>query len=378
MNWRYGIHPKQFALGETEKYYTDMAAKGWELTKRGTLLSRFQKTEPKQMRYRVEVSAIPKILDDGHLPAEQIAVYEDCGWEYVSGHDYIHVFRTASNTNAPEFYLKPEQQAETLKSLQKHYRYYLWSPVTFLALLLIFLIPDLLFGVTTIKEYLAKQYLDLIRFTSRYVALGFLFLWICCYSLQGLRHLKRLVENMKKGIPLEHAPAKTGFSHKILPALCCIGFLCFLGHRFLSTSSSALPEAADGPYLLLSDLGVYGVPSTASFGDRESSVTNIHSLAAEYWYTEEFRQEDNQTTSLRQDIYRLRNKDGIPRLINALLIDSSYEEFFTPIDIPGLDQAFIADHVAFIAVKGNEVHYVEYYADSVEQQKEILAILAEH
>ena len=33
MNWRYGIHPNNYAIGETEKYYSDMSEKGWELVK---------------------------------------------------------------------------------------------------------------------------------------------------------------------------------------------------------------------------------------------------------------------------------------------------------------------------------------------------------
>ena len=44
MNWRYGIHPNNYAIGETEKYYSDMSEKGWELVNRGITLSRFQKT----------------------------------------------------------------------------------------------------------------------------------------------------------------------------------------------------------------------------------------------------------------------------------------------------------------------------------------------
>lgn len=92
MNWRYGIHPNNYAIGETEKYYSDMSEKGWELVKCGITLSRFQKTEPKKMRYRVEVVNL-KSLEDGHLPEEQIAVYEDCGWEYVISRGYLHIFR---------------------------------------------------------------------------------------------------------------------------------------------------------------------------------------------------------------------------------------------------------------------------------------------
>ena len=91
MKIRYGIHPKEFAIGETEKYYSDMAAKGWQLVKRGVTFSKFEKTEPKQMRYRVEVASA-RFLEERTIPDEQIAVYEECGWEYVTGYNYIHVF----------------------------------------------------------------------------------------------------------------------------------------------------------------------------------------------------------------------------------------------------------------------------------------------
>ena len=101
MNWRYGIHPNNYAIGETEKYYSDMSEKGWELVNRGITLSRFQKTEPKKMRYRVEVVNL-KSLEDGHLPEEQIAVYEDCGWEYVISRGYLHIFRAPEGNDAPE------------------------------------------------------------------------------------------------------------------------------------------------------------------------------------------------------------------------------------------------------------------------------------
>ena len=122
MNWRHGIHPNNYAIGETEKYYSDMSEKGWELVKCGITLSRFQKTEPKKMRYRVEVVNL-KSLEDGHLPEEQIAVYEDCGWEYVISRGYLHIFRAPEGNDAPEFYLEPEQQAATLKGLRKQWMY---------------------------------------------------------------------------------------------------------------------------------------------------------------------------------------------------------------------------------------------------------------
>ena len=53
------------------------------------------------------------------LPEEQVAVYEDCGWEYVWGHGFIHIFRAPADSDTEEFYLDPAQQATTLKKLRK-------------------------------------------------------------------------------------------------------------------------------------------------------------------------------------------------------------------------------------------------------------------
>ena len=56
MKRRYALHPMEFAIGETEQFYAEQAAKGWFLEKRGAWFSRFRKGEPSAMRYRVELA----------------------------------------------------------------------------------------------------------------------------------------------------------------------------------------------------------------------------------------------------------------------------------------------------------------------------------
>ena len=86
MKRRYALHPMEFAIGETEQFYSEMAAKGWFLEKRGAWFSRFRRGEPAAMRYRVELADL-RFLDPYYgLPEEQISVYEECGWKYVTGH----------------------------------------------------------------------------------------------------------------------------------------------------------------------------------------------------------------------------------------------------------------------------------------------------
>ena len=54
MKRRYRRHYDDYAIGENEKLYSDMAARGWFLEKRGAWFSRFRRGEPAAMRYRVE------------------------------------------------------------------------------------------------------------------------------------------------------------------------------------------------------------------------------------------------------------------------------------------------------------------------------------
>ena len=188
MNWRHGIHPNNYAIGETEKYYSDMSEKGWELVKCGITLSRFQKTEPKKMRYRVEVVNLTS-LEDGHLPEEQIAVYEDCGWEYVISRGYLHIFRAPEGNDAPEFYLEPEQQAATLKGLRKQYRSSLMAPFIILAFhaFMAALVGGLFNG-----RWAAQLYRGLVEETAWVIGFCLFLLWAVFSDLWGFIYISRL------------------------------------------------------------------------------------------------------------------------------------------------------------------------------------------
>ena len=121
MKRRYALHPMEFAIGETEQFYSEMAAKGWFLEKRGAWFSRFRRGEPAAMRYRVELADL-RFLDPDHgLPEEQISVYEECGWKYVTGHGLFHIFSSPADSDAPEFYTDPRQQALVLRGLRRSY-----------------------------------------------------------------------------------------------------------------------------------------------------------------------------------------------------------------------------------------------------------------
>ncbi|MGM9522372.1 MAG: DUF2812 domain-containing protein, partial [Oscillospiraceae bacterium] len=63
MRRKYAFHPAEYVIGENEKFYSDMASKGWKLKKRGAYLSRFDESEPEKTRYRIEIAA-SGVFDD--------------------------------------------------------------------------------------------------------------------------------------------------------------------------------------------------------------------------------------------------------------------------------------------------------------------------
>ena len=95
---RYRFHPGDYELGENEKFYSDMEAQGWRLVSRGAFLSRFAPAEPSAARYRVEVAEenYYAYLSDEDMDDGRLAVFADCGWEFVTGRRLLRIFRRAA------------------------------------------------------------------------------------------------------------------------------------------------------------------------------------------------------------------------------------------------------------------------------------------
>lgn len=100
-------------IGEHESWFQDMAAKGFHLKSMGLYFAHFVKGEPKDMKYRLDVSIKKKITP------EQIEMYADNGWEYVTNFQFFHVFSSPIELDAPELHTDPAEQSYTLKELDK-------------------------------------------------------------------------------------------------------------------------------------------------------------------------------------------------------------------------------------------------------------------
>lgn len=360
MKRRYRFHPDTYELGENEKFYGDMEAKGWRLVKRGAYLSRFERVEPSRARYRVEVFQ-PGAWAAQDLPEEQLAVFADCGWEYVCPSLPLHIFRAPEGSDAPEFYDDPAQQAETLKRMKRDA---VWGWLPTLAVWGLWLFVYL--TLNGAGKFAAEFRRRLVELPPLFLLAGALLLRELCSRVRRAAVITRTYRRMKKGIPLDHSPNRRRAGRAVNGALWALALLCgvLLAAQLIGVRSTDLPETAGDPYLLLGDLGWEG--RRASFMGRDSGVTYSRTLLADYWDTVEYVETpDGKSPWMYQDAYRLRDPDMAYWLAEALMGSAalSRKEHFRPVEAEGLDAAWASDRMELVAVKGNLVSYITYMPD---------------
>lgn len=351
---KYKFHPSEYELGENEKFYGDMEAKGWRLVKRGGWLSKFAPGEPSRIRYRVEVSSAG-FWEVGEPTEGQLAVFEDCGWEYVSSRGFLHIFRAPEGSEAPEFYTDPAQQAQTLKKLRRDMRIILGIWIILLGMSTIFN-PN-----GPVNWYLSNELLQFVQMPAFYLSYNLFRLWAFCETAWGAWRIGCIYRRLKKGIPLDHAPRGSHIPRKLLRCgiLLVIGLCLVLSTvQFISTRTQELPGTADGPYLLAGGLGWEG--ERTNFMRRNSEVTYTPSLLADYWDTVEYiRTPEGETVWMYQDVYRLRFPGMADALAQALMDTAVFREEFVPMEMEGLDAAWTTGRFEVVAVKGDLVAYVD-------------------
>lgn len=65
-----------FHIGRTESWFSVMARKGLHLEKLGLFFITFEKGEPRNTKYRIDILG-------GNPSEEQLNVYRACGWGHV-------------------------------------------------------------------------------------------------------------------------------------------------------------------------------------------------------------------------------------------------------------------------------------------------------
>lgn len=183
-------------IGEHESWFQDMAAKGLHLKKIGIHFAHFVKGEPKQMRYRIDVSMKKKIL------REQIDIYAESGWDYVTGYGNFHVYSSPEERNASEIHTDPAEQSYTLKELDKKLAFNA-GMVVVAVLLMVGMLASIWFLDGTSTYILVDG--SAVTQTILSLIIGYL----AFNSLQAALSIRALRKDLVAGKPIDHhAPWK--------------------------------------------------------------------------------------------------------------------------------------------------------------------------
>ena len=186
---------------------------------------------------------------------------------------------------------------------------------------------------------------------------------------------------MKKGIPLNHEPKSKDWIRMTLSTVLLIATIGCIIHDFTGDHHYKMQNHAHGPYILLSDLGYEGERTTNIFNHEESEVHFNNSIAAQHWSCQEFLMlSESDDMWMYQDVYLMKNSAMIDRMVEALMITSTFSrsvEHFTEIDVPGLDKAYVNSRLECIAVKGNLIWMITLPSDTQTELIDVLTVIAQ-
>lgn len=177
-------------IGEHESWFTDMAANGLHLKKVGYRFVKFEKGEPKNIRYRIDVN-------EDRLTDEQEELYKEYGWEFITAYGKFSVFSSPEELGAPELHTDAVEQSYTLEALGKDLR---------LNVILLPLMMVIFLGVMYSAIFLTRTpFQAMIK--GQFVQLCFIVIaefYVFYTIIQSYRSIRALRKSLLEGTPIDH------------------------------------------------------------------------------------------------------------------------------------------------------------------------------
>lgn len=354
-NVKYRLHPAEYAVAETERFYTEQAEKGWILESRGHYFSKFRRGAPKKLRYRMEFS-VPGFMEEPGLPDAQVELYEECGWQLAGAYNITHIFCAPEDNAIPELYSTPEQQAVALKGLRKSYRSGLVCIIITLAVIF-----AMGLGRGGWDEWRARQVVSLVRDSPIIFSYPLFGLWAIWDFFEGGFRSRALYRRLKKGKSIDRTPKVRHTVFRVISRsfiVLSLACLLFALVQLAMIQKPEFPGEPNSPYLLLTELGIVGEPGEGPFDGEKSRIEYHFTPLAKVWDVTEYVETEKGLAVLYQDVYRVPNERMAlwfaPYVVeNAAL---TARKNFKEVEVDGLDAAWQAPREC-VAVKGNYIWY---------------------
>ena len=348
-------------IGEHESWFADMSLQGLHLHNMGTTFAHFEKGEPKKMEYRIEVTKNKSISD------EQIEMYEENGWDYVTSYEYFHVFASPVERNATELHTDSAEQAYTLQQLSKR-----------LILNAIVSAVGFIFFIGMLGSTL---FLDGTPIT-------FVILYLIYLSIRAMLAIRALRRNLQEGKAINHhAPwektLRKNTALSIVFVTIALSSTALPWIQILKSETVTLPEGdADLPLVRLADLEQNPMLVREEYYmrdeiDRGNSYSTNWSLFAPIQYESDengliedkvwLDENGTYSPSVSTEVYELTFQAFASPLVADLIKWHSYgdeTEPYVEINHSEFDQLIVYEEAKkkeLFASRGKVVMYIRYY-----------------
>lgn len=198
-----------------ESWLSDLAEEGLFLVSFGSAFAKFEQREPQKLPYRIEPFLVseasdliqtirstaastrgePHPLTPEEKQEQMIALYEECGWEYICKiNQFFGVFR-GKEEDAPEIHTDPVAQSLAYETLYRRQKKSLLRTLPFAVILLAFCLYQTFWG----ENFYISMKSNMILLPQLILLL--LSFWL---FLRQTRKYRQIRDHLKEGIPMEH------------------------------------------------------------------------------------------------------------------------------------------------------------------------------
>jgi hypothetical protein len=361
-----------WAIGRNESWFSDMAKLGLHLQKIRGGFAHFEKGEPKDIKYRIDVLK--------HAPTiDQLDFYQDCGWTLAAVYKNFYIFSSPEDSGSPELHTDPAEQSYTLGDLDR-----LLKRNVVIVIFAVLLMAAMILGMYLISEWpvLLMVEGDILQQTL----LLTVELYVCFTVIRNYFAVRTLKQALSEGRSINHKEdwKKARLMNGGISALFLLtAVLCIILpiYDMVAWKEVALPEEAvnlqvvrlaeieDDPRLTRDeyitedglDFNNQVVYDWSPLAPVQHEVREHGLMKGEMW--EDLSGE--YSPSITSKYYRLL----IPKMAESLLQDLTQRYVYDPDDVvreavfKGFDKVYISEKnqmTQVFAIRGREVFYFRY------------------
>ncbi|MGB8452223.1 MAG: DUF2812 domain-containing protein [Anaerocolumna sp.] len=382
-------------IGRIESWLSDMARKGLFFQKMNLAFAIFQKGNPKNINYRIDLLYEKQQID-------QLNIYVDGEWEFVSANGVFYVFSREEKEGYTELHTDAMEQGFTLEKLHKKMQRGFF--IAFLAT--ICYLSVMYYTIFFLND---NRYLSLIegQFLQE-IVYSIMFLYVIYKMYQSDFTVRRLRKQLEQVKPVNHREKwkKAHFIYGSFLTFICIIFILAFSSSIMSNYkriTTTLPEKSDSafPVIRLGEIEMGGIlerysPYIGKDGiDGANIVSSNWSILSpiqyhifengiirnRFWGSENSEYQPSISTYYYRLTFSWLAKGLIKDLIKQNYNSNDFNQSLTEIDDDNFDMMYVASNVdmynvqsvQIFAAKGKEVWMINYYGyEKAEKLEDVL------